>query len=133
MIHPNDPVFRALATTIVPEARQLSEPEWVELVQLIDHALAKRPRSLRRKLEWFVRILNFLPLLRWGRPFTRLDEPARYQFLHSLEVGPAAALRKGLWGLRTLVLLGYYARPGVAQALGYRASKTGWTQPRPSA
>ena len=35
-------------------------------------------------------------------------------------------LRRGFWGLRTLVMLGYYGRPEAARAIGYRASPLGW-------
>ena len=36
------------------------------------------------------------------------------------------AVRRGFWGLRTLVFMGYYARPEAAAAIGYRADVRGW-------
>jgi len=35
-------------------------------------------------------------------------------------------IRVGFWGLRTLALLGYYARPEAAQEIGYTADPRGW-------
>ena len=34
--------------------------------------------------------------------------------------------RRGVWGLRTLVMMGWYTNPSVIAALGYRASAAGW-------
>ena len=35
--------------------------------------------------------------------------------------------RSGIWGLRTLVFLGYYTRDDVAAFIGYRAHRDGWS------
>lgn len=130
MLTTDDRVFRAIATTVVPEARELVQLEWDELYDIIDRALEQRPRALRRQLAALVGVLNYLPLARYGRRFTGLDEATRYRFLHSIETSPIPLLRKGLWGLRTLILMGYYARPAMAERLGYRANRAGWTEPR---
>ena len=36
------------------------------------------------------------------------------------------ALRRGVWGVRTLAFMGYYARPEAAREIGYRAAAAGW-------
>ncbi len=38
----------------------------------------------------------------------------------------AIELRRGFWGLRTLALMGYYARPAAAASVGYHADPRGW-------
>jgi hypothetical protein len=38
-------------------------------------------------------------------------------------------IRVGFWGLRTLALLGYYARPEAAEEIGYTADRRGWEAP----
>jgi hypothetical protein len=43
-----------------------------------------------------------------------------------MQYSPLPLLRRGVWGLRTLVFLGYYARADVQTTLGYRATGRGW-------
>lgn len=122
--------FRAVAVGIVPEAVALDEDAWREVERIADGALAARPAAVHRQLRVFIRLLTVLPLLRYGRTLDRLSVERRAQFLRSIERAPLPLLRHGLWGLRTLVLMGYYARPSVAAALGYRASARGWAAVR---
>lgn len=118
--------FRAIAVTVVPEASALDESGWSALEALVEKTLAKKPASMQRQFVTFIRAIEHLPRLRWGRPFTALSSDERTRFLSSLENAPALLLRRGFWGLRTLVFLGYYARPEAAAAIGYRADARGW-------
>ncbi len=118
--------FRALGMTIVPEAERLSPDEWTEVEQIVEQGLASRPASIRRQLRLFVRILNFLPLLRFGRTFRDLDPERRTRFLLAIQDAPLLLLRRGFWGIRTLVFMGYYARAGARGEIGYRADVRGW-------
>jgi hypothetical protein len=120
------PAFRALASTILPEAGTLADTEWGALERIIADALAQRPAAIRRQLGLFIRALDVLPVARWGRPFHRLDATRRTAFLHAVERSPLLVVRRGFWGLRTLVLMGYYGRPVVHAAIGYQASLRGW-------
>lgn len=120
------PAFRALASTILPQAGTLSDAEWAELERIITDALAQRPAALRRQLGLFIRVLDTLPVARWGRSFHRLDATRRAAFLHAVERSSLLLVRRGFWGLRTLVFMGYYGRPEVHPAIGYRASLRGW-------
>ena len=55
-------------------------------------------------------------------PFTRaLAGRAHALSLRASSTLPLLLLRRGFWGLRTLVFLGYYARPEAAAEIGYRA------------
>jgi hypothetical protein len=112
---------------MVPDATTLDEAGWRAMDASIAEALAKRPPSVRRQLALFVRILDALPLFRWGRRFHALGAARRARFLDAMQYSPIPLLRRGVWGLRTLVFLGYYARPEVQTTLGYRASPRGWT------
>ena len=47
----------------------------------------------------------------------------------ALERAPFRLIRRGVWGLRTLVLMGYYTQPEVIAGLGYRADRAGWERP----
>ena len=118
--------FRALAAAIVPAAASLSAAEWDELEAIVERALASRPAKMRRQLALFVRLLNVAPLLRHGRPFGALSPDAQARFLGAVERSPLLLLRRGFWGLRTLVFMGYYGRPACASLVGYRAHPRGW-------
>jgi hypothetical protein len=120
------PAFRALASTIVPEAARLDEKGWDELAEIVEKALADRPAAVKRQLGALVSALQWMPVGRWARPFTALDEKRRARFLASVENAPVLLLRRGFWGLRTLVFMGYYARPEAAKEIGYRADPKGW-------
>lgn len=133
VIAPVRDAFRAIAGTIVPEARALGEPEWHALEGLIEGTLAMRPVSLRRQVRLFIRVLWWLPLVTRGRTFGALGDADRAAVLHAIERGPVTLLRRGLWGLRTLVFLGYYARPEAAAAVGWRGDPRGWGARGPEA
>jgi hypothetical protein len=122
------PTFRALAQTIVPRATELSEPEWSELEAIVADAMAQRPAAVRRQLLLFIRLANLLPVVRWGRTFRRLDPGRRERYLRALESSPLFLLRRGFWGLRTLIFMGYYGRPAVHAELGYGARLRGWLE-----
>ena len=118
--------FRAIAVTMVPDAAALDETGWRAMDASIAEALAKRPPAMRRQLALFIRILDTLPLFRWGRRFHALGAARRARFLDALQYSPIPLLRRGVWGVRTLVFLGYYARADVQATLGYRATARGW-------
>jgi hypothetical protein len=118
--------FRAIALTVVPEASALDESGWSALEALVEKTLARKPAGMQRQLVVFVRAIEHLPRLRWGRSFTELSPGERTRVLSGLEHAPVLLLRRGFWGLRTLVFLGYYARPEAAAAIGYRADARGW-------
>ena len=83
-------------------------------------------RISKRQLRLFLRLIQWLPVLRFGRPFTSLHQAARTRVLAYLQNHPVQKVRVGFWGLRTLVLAGYYARPEAARSIGYAASPLGW-------
>lgn len=128
VLDPVRPTFRALAATIVPEASQLDDAGWAALEGTVEDALAKRPPEIRRQMAVFIRVLGWLPVLRWGRRFRRLDPPDRTRFLHAIQDARVFLLRRGFWGLRTLVYMGYYARPEAYRAVGYAPRLRGWLE-----
>lgn len=123
-------IFRAVATTVVPEAIQLEERAWIELEQIIGAALEAKPPGLRRQLTFFVRALDVLPIFLYGRTFQGLDPVRRNAFLLGIQDAPLLLLRRGFWGLRTLIFMGYYGREAGRFETGYRADPRGWEAPR---
>lgn len=119
-------VFRDVAMTVVPESAELGEDGWNELESLVVESLRQRPAAVRRKLRLFMKLVQWLPVLRYGRSFTALSHQRRTRFLARLQEHRLAALRLGFWGLRTLCFLGYYGRAGGARSVGYRPDAAGW-------
>ena len=120
------PVLRAIGITVVPEAAQLDEQQWLALEEIVRGALTPRPRALQRQFLLLVRAIQWLAVLRYGRRFTALDAARRERFLAQLQNAPVLLVRRGIWGLRTLLLMGYYGRAAGGRAIGYRADPRGW-------
>jgi hypothetical protein len=122
--------FRAIVTTVVPEAAALGDVEWLATEAIISRAVFARAPAIRRQLGLFVRALDVISLIRYRRSFAALGADERTELLERLGASPLLPLRRGVWGVRTLAFMGYYARPEVAGAIGYRASAAGWAARR---
>ena len=117
--------FRAIVRAAVPAAARLDDAAWSDLEAVVEAALAERPAAVRRQLVLFIRLLNLLSLVRYGRRLERLEAGRAERFLRSFERFPLL-FRRGLWGVRTLAYMGYYSRPDARDAVGYRAALRGW-------
>ena len=122
--------FRSIMAAVVPEAVALSEDEWRHAAAIIARAIAARPAGVRRQLGVFVHALDLVAFVRHGRGLRALSPTQRTALLESLSRSRVLAVRRGVWGVRTLAFMGYYARPEAARAVGYRASVAGWAARR---
>ena len=127
---PVRPTFLAVADTVVPEMAGSSAEAHRELEDFVADALAGRPESVKRQLVTFLRAIEFLPVVRYRTRFTKLAPDQRVAVLKALQDSRLLLLRRGFWGLRSLILMGHYSRPDVAQRVGYRASAAGWASRR---
>lgn len=127
ILSPVRDILQAVATTVVPESASLDDSGWADLYAVIDNALAEREPGMQRQLLVFLRLLQLLPIVRHGKPLTRLGARERTRFLASVERAPLLLMRRGIWGVRTLIFMGYYTCADVTEAIGYRASPGGWT------
>ncbi len=114
-----------LARRIVPAAALLDTPGQEALLALIDDALSVRSVATRRQFAVFLRVLRWLPVARYGRPLDHLTPDRQDEALRWFQDSPLPLLRSGLWGVRTLVLLGYYGRTDVGAQIAYRPSRFG--------
>jgi hypothetical protein len=126
LLDPVRPAFRAAATTFIPETASAEPAVWDRLEMIIEQALSQRPAGLRRRIVMFVRMLDFLALARHGTRLAGLDPEQRTRFLEGLSASRVGLIRRGVWGLRTLVQMGWYGQPEVQREIGYRASPAGW-------
>lgn len=118
--------FRSIAERVVPEVRDLDEEQWREMTAIIDRALMQRPPKMRRQLALFLKALNALALLKHGCTVSRLIPSMRTEFLEEIQNSRSLLIRRGFWGLRTLILMGFYARPAAIPHVGYRGHVRGW-------
>lgn len=118
--------LRPMVETFVPATRDIDAARYRKLVEGIDARLAEEPPALTRQLRILVTILYFLPILCHLCTFAGLTAAQRQRFLERFQDGPIATLRVGIWGLRTLAFVGWYADPDVGRQLGWRAGAGGW-------
>jgi len=119
--------FRALLNAVVPEATALTEAEWHDAQTIVARALAARTAKVRRQLALFMRVLDARSFVRHGRRLSDLSAADATRLLESLSRSKLLLLRRGVWGVRTLAFMGYYARAEAARAIEYRASPAGWS------
>ena len=120
------PAFRAFAQCFIPETARATEPEWRGLEEVVRNALAARPNQVRRQIGLFVRVIDLAALARHRHRFAALDQARATALLEGFAASRILLFRRGVWGLRTLVMMGWYTSPAVIAALGYRASAAGW-------
>src|SRR5207248_2593547 len=98
----SSPVFRAVATCVVPEASRFDAAQWDEMAAIVARAIAARPRVMQRQLALFLILLEWFPLVRYGRRLSRLGPARRTKFLDRLQRSRLLLLRRGFWGVRPL-------------------------------
>jgi hypothetical protein len=117
--------FLAIAARIVPETAALDEGARERGLLLIEDLLASRPARMRRELAMFLLLVRWLPAWRHGRPLDWLAPADQDMALAWFQNAPVALVRKGFWGVKTLVFLGYYGRPEIGETIGYRPTTNG--------
>lgn len=122
--------LRALATSFVPETALATDAQWAALETAVERAVSAKSASLRRQLAGLMRLLDAAARIRYGRRLERLSPVQRLALLTGMAESRVLLFRRGIWGLRTLVMLGWYTQPEVAAQLGYQASPDGWSARR---
>ncbi len=117
----------AIARRMVPDAANLDAEGKRRFFELIDGALTSRSLTVLRQLGLFLHVMRWLPLLRYGGRLDHLGPAQQDSALRWFQNGPIALFRKGFWGIKVLVFMGYYARTEISESLGYRPSQQGNT------
>ncbi len=117
--------FLCLARRIVPESETLDEAGRQRFLTIIGDALATRTPKMRKQVAIFLKMMRWLPAMRYGLPLDKLAPERQDAVLRWFQDHPRALLRKGFWGIKALVYMGYYGRPEVHERLGYRPSTSG--------
>ena len=111
--------FWILAQRIVPETVELDEAGRQRFFDIIDGALLDRPASVRAQFATFLGVIRKAPLIRYGKSFEKLTMDRQDAVLRWFEDCPVGLLRKGFWGLKAMVFMGYYGQPETNELLGY--------------
>jgi hypothetical protein len=101
-----------LAGRIVPEVRRATPTIRHALLDTVGSVLCQRPALQRFEFSALVLGLGILT--------AALPEAWQDPLLRWFESAPLKLLRVGLWGLKTLVFLGYYTQPEVIAGIDYR-------------
>lgn len=118
-------VFRAIAASVVPSEPGSPGADGPEALRLADLKLSERPEADRRLLRTFLRAVDGLPRLRYGKPFTRLSSEQRARFLSWLEsTRLVPKLRAGFFGVKAYALMGYYGSEACFAELDYPGPRT---------
>ncbi len=120
--------LRTIVVAVVPAADRLDPDGWREVLDIAEGSISSRPPRLRRQIALFLRALDALAVVRWGRRLRSLEPDRARRLLAWLERSPLLLLRRGVWGVRTLAFMGYYGRRAAASELGYRAEAGGWSR-----
>ena len=118
--------FRAIGSVVLPSPDALDDEGWARAESIVERALTSRPPSVRRQVRLFLRMVNLLPILRTGRTLVGLPLDGRARVLERIQYSRLLLLRRGLWGIRTLLFMGYYTQDSVRHRIGYRATAGGW-------
>ena len=112
-----------LAACIVPESAgappQVTDP----LLAAVDEELQPRPRLQQIEFKLLLFVIRWMTVPFTLRRFEHLPPERQTRWLRFLESEPLTLLRVGIWGLKTLVFLGYYSQDGVQRRILYLPSK----------
>jgi len=122
--------FRALAESFIPEIAGADPNSWRQVEDIVSNAIKDRPPAVQRQILAFIRILDGIALVRHGSRLAALHPVKRTRLIEGIGASRLLLLRRGVWGLRTLVQMGWYCQPAVQEALGYRATAAGWAARR---
>ena len=117
--------LKVLAARIVPETAELDNAGLARFFGIIDETLQGRPPTVRRQFAAFLGLLRWAPVLRYGSPLEKLRPERQDVILRWFEDCPIGLLRKGFWGLKTMVFMGYYGQPETNSEVGYAPERDG--------
>jgi hypothetical protein len=111
--------LQVLAARIVPETTELDAAGLGRFFGIIDKALLDRPPEVRRQFATFLGVIRWAPVARYGTSLENLRADRQDKVLRWFEDCPVGPLRKGFWGLKAMVFMGFYSQPETNELVGY--------------
>ena len=94
-----------------------------DVTRFVGSQIAALPDFLRLPYRVAMTGFEWLPILRWGRPFRGLDADRRRAYLDLWTHAPVGAMRNFVKLIRGCALLAYYDHPALAASLRGEWSK----------
>jgi hypothetical protein len=113
----------SLAACIVPESAGAPAPVTQPLLAAVDEELRPRPRLQQLEFKLLLLAIRWMTVPFTLHRFEHLPPERQVRWLRLLESAPLTLLRVGIWGLKTLVFLGYYTQNDVLRRIVYLPSK----------
>lgn len=113
---------RALQECIGPSVLSLTERQRLEGWSFVNALIMEKIQSdkwIIRKIRIFLFLVQALALCSYGRKFQKLDRVRQTHLLGRFRNSPIAVIRKGFWGLSTLIKLSVYAHPRTQRQIEY--------------
>lgn len=114
-------IFWTVAQRVVPALGDCERSQAATFKMAVQAALTTRPPAIVAQFSKFLKLLNILPVIRYGHCFTSLSEVQQDAVISWLESAPIGLLRRGTWGVKTIIFMGYFGQPAVGRSLGYGA------------
>ena len=112
--------FLAIQGCAVPRSRTFSPAQREEGLRIVNQLLAQQPAGVRRKLFALFVLIELLAWVTGGTGFPDLDGARQARVLALLFDARTPLLRKGFWGLNTLVKLSVFGQPAVYPDIRYQ-------------
>ena len=112
-------LFLAVQRCAVPRSRTFTEDQVRASLAIVDTLLEDQPAALKRQLLAFVVLIEALAFLAGAGRFRELGRARQDQVLDWLFAAPVPLLRKGFWGLNTLVKASVFCQPSVHPSIRY--------------
>ncbi len=121
-------LLMAVAARVTPETAGLDDTGKRDFKGLIDTALGQRPAAVQKQFGTLLKIVRLAPVFRYGKPFDKLSPQQQDAVLAWFQDAPVTLLRKGTWGLKAMVFMGYYGRPEAAAQVHWTPEFDGNTE-----
>ncbi len=108
-----------VAGRIVPALGELDSGGITRFLGIIDEALGDRPPGVQHQFGLLLDLVRWLPVLRWGTSFDRMDVRRQDRVLCWFQHNRVRLFRQGFWALKTMVFMGYYGQPELWSSIGY--------------
>jgi len=117
--------FMSVARVIAPGTADLNEAGKDKFKAIIVWGISDKPAFVRNGFLFFLFVLKWMTLPFFFRTYDHVSLKWQTRILRMLESFPVRLVRTGIWGLKTLVFMGYYGQTDVAERLGYKPSFEG--------
>lgn len=112
-------IVRAMARSLAPRKVKFTFDAGAELTRFVDRFIGFLPRHVALVFPIGLWLINWGGLLFSGKPLTMMSADEGERYLRKIGGSPVFAVREGVKGLRSIILLGFYSHPEIQKHLGY--------------